>query len=137
MISLTSSGIIKDLLSSSLCLYDGIEVSLHIICCGAVKLAVESVVESLVSRYEQHFTKSRQLEEEHKMQEMEIAENGPILVRAEPVLKEAMQKYWDAHNNGCWHFLRTSRNIKSYEGTEGKTVSKLLKQKSSFPFQDL
>ena len=46
------------------------------------------------------------------MQEMEIAENGPILVRADPVLKKAMQKYWDAHNNGCWHFYALQGTLK-------------------------
>ena len=71
------------------------------------------------------------------MQEMEIAENGSIFVRADPVIKGAMTKYWDVHNNGRWHFLRTSDNIKTNEGTEGNTVGKLLKEKSKFPYEDI
>ena len=42
------------------------------------------------------------------------------------------KQYWDLHNNGRWHFLRTSDNIKTYEGTVGKTVIKLLKENPNF-----
>ena len=52
---------------------------MHSICCAAIKVSVESNVESLVSRYETHFDKSRQLFEEFAMEEMMIAENGPTL----------------------------------------------------------
>ena len=52
---------------------------MHSICCAAIKVSVESNVESLVSRYETHFDKSRQLSEESAMEEMMIAENGPTL----------------------------------------------------------
>ena len=56
-------------------LYNGVEVVMHSICCAAIKVSVESNVESLVSRYETHFDKSRQLSEESAMKEMMIAEN--------------------------------------------------------------
>ena len=118
-------------------LFDGLGLSLHVICICAVKLSVESVVEYLVSKYEQHFTKSRQLEEEHAMQEMEIAKNGHIFVRACPVINGAMAKHWDVHNNGRWHFWGTSDNVKTTEGTEGRKVSKLLREKSKFPYEDI
>ena len=39
--------------------------------CGAVKVSVESVVESLVSRYESHFDKNRTLDEKNAMDEMQ------------------------------------------------------------------
>ena len=55
-------------------MYSGIEISLHIVCTAAVKLSVESVEESLVSKYECHFDSARQLSEEHALQE----ENGPV-----------------------------------------------------------
>ena len=64
------------------------------ICVAAVKLSIESFVESLVSRYEAHFDKSRQFTEEHALEEMEISENAPKLVRAYKVLKSAMNYYW-------------------------------------------
>ena len=41
----------------------------------SVKMSVESVVETVISRYERHFNKSRNLDEEQAMDEMEISEN--------------------------------------------------------------
>ena len=102
---------------------------------ASVKLSVESVVESLVSRYETHFRKDRQLTEEHSMEEMMIAENGPTLARADCVLKRAMDAYWKSvFEDGKWHFTR--KCVNTYLGSHGKTVSRLLQEKSKFPFQD-
>ena len=42
-------------------LYSGIELTLQSIATSAVKISVESVVESLVSQYESHFDAKRQL----------------------------------------------------------------------------
>ena len=44
------------------------------ICAAAVKVSVESDVESLVSRYEKHLKVDRQLEEEAAEEEMEISD---------------------------------------------------------------
>ena len=66
--------------------------------CASVKVSVESVVESLVSRYETHFHKKRGLEEKNALDEMEIAENGPSEFRAEKLLLVAMDKYWKKTN---------------------------------------
>ena len=42
-----------------------------------------------------NFNKARQqLTEEDALEEMEISENGPKLVRADGVLKSAMNFYW-------------------------------------------
>ena len=65
---LSSRNIIKDFLNSSLKLFDGVELTIHIIRVAAVKISIESVVESLVSRYEAHFDKSRQFTEEHALE---------------------------------------------------------------------
>ena len=46
---------------------------------ASVKVSVESVVESLVSKYEKHFDSSRQPSEDHAVDEMIIYENGPLL----------------------------------------------------------
>ena len=59
---------------------------------AVVKISVESVVESLVSRYENHFDSGRQLNEDRALDEMEISENGPELVKADVVLTAAMNK---------------------------------------------
>ena len=55
-------------------------------------MSVESVVESLVSRYEHHFSSSRQPLEDHALNEMLIAENGPL--DADRILEKSMDKYW-------------------------------------------
>ena len=44
-----------------------------------VKQSVESVLESLVSRYENHFNQNRNLDEDHMNEEFAIAVNGPTL----------------------------------------------------------
>ena len=71
-------------------MFEDVEVVIHSICIAAIKVSVESVVESLVSRYENHFNSSRQMSEEHSLEEMVIAENGPLLQHADPILKRAM-----------------------------------------------
>ena len=86
---------IKDFLNSEYHLYERVELILHIISVAAVKISVESVVESLVSRYEIHFDKERQLKEENALNEMEIAENGPHFSKSDDLLKAAMNEYWE------------------------------------------
>ena len=49
---------------------------MHCLSTVAVKYSVESSVESLISRYETHFDRKRQLAEENAHQEMVIAEVG-------------------------------------------------------------
>ena len=83
---LDSKSIIKDLLCESK-LFTGIELTLHSITTAAVKTSVESVVESLVSRYESHFDAKRQLKEVHALDEMIITENGPNLVRSSEIFE--------------------------------------------------
>ena len=70
-------------------LYTDVEVIMQCICTAAEKVSVDSSVESLVSRFESHFGKDRQLSEENSLEEMLIAENGPILVHAEPIIKRS------------------------------------------------
>ena len=66
----------KDFLSSAKELYKGNELMMHCLSTVAVKYSVESSVESLISRYETHFDRKRQLTEENAHQEMVIAEVG-------------------------------------------------------------
>ena len=133
---------IIDLLNSQSKLFLGIELSVHIICVAAVKVSVESVVESLVSRFERHFDKCRQLDEENALMEMDVAENGPTLSRADGVLRIAMNKCWAEHNShgkGKCHFIRTSstNRLKDFDSEQGKSTARMMKEKSKFPFQDL
>ena len=69
-----SKQIIKDFLNTDAKLYKDVEITLQSICVAAVKISVESDVESLVSRYEKHLKVDRQMTEEHAEEEMEIAE---------------------------------------------------------------
>ena len=71
----SSMNIIEDFLNTDLKLCNGVEITIQGILCAALKLSVESVVETIVSRYEKHFEKGRQLTEENALCEMEIAEN--------------------------------------------------------------
>ena len=101
--------ILKDFMSSKHKLFEGIEITIQAMMCASVKVSVESVVESLVSRYETHFHKKRGLDEANAMDEMEIAENGPSEFRAEKLLMRAMNRYWKAETKtGQWHFTRQS-----------------------------
>ena len=70
-----SKTVIKDFLRDDKKLYRGNEIILHCFCVVAVKFSVESSVESLISRYECHFDKSRQLSQERSTQEMFLSEN--------------------------------------------------------------
>ena len=134
--NLDSISIIKTILETSN-LYRDVEIIVHCICTAAVKVSVESVVETLVSRYEQHFNKSRELDEDHSLEEMLVAENGPLLQHADALLEKAMTNYWNKHNDGKWHFIRRSEDIRSYTGGSSKVIGKMLDEKSKLPFLDI
>ena len=111
-----------------------VRVIVHVILTACVKISVESIVESLVSRYENHFTSSRQLTEEHALDEMIISENGPNLHEADSILERAMNRYWSENSqNGKWHFIRSGENIKNYLGGSSKVVGKMLSEPSKLP----
>ena len=59
----------------------------------SVKHSCESVLESFVSRYENHFDVRRNSNEETANQEFEIAVNGPNLANCDSVVSEAMDDY--------------------------------------------
>ena len=66
--------------------------------------------QSLISLYEVHFGPGRQLDQENAHMEMYTAENGPILVQADPLIKRALDKYWQDHNQrggGKWRMYHT------------------------------
>ena len=132
---LDSKKLIKLLLGKEgLC--DGIELTLQSVVTAAVKISVESVVESLVSRYETHFDKKRQLNEEYALEEMEIAENGRELVHADKILVSAMGKYWqEMSKDGVWHFCHKTSDIRTYTKSS-KVGEKFLKSKPKFTFMN-
>ena len=114
---LDSKSLLKTILAEPE-LYIGGELTLHSVCTTAAKVSVESVVESLVSRYEGHFDSKRQVKEDYALDEMEIAENGPNLPNADMILSSAMDK---------------TEDVRTYTGTS-KVVDRLMKIKPKFPF---
>ena len=118
-------------------MYKDVELIAHCICVASVKISVGSVVESLVSRYENHFTSSRQETEEHALEEMIIAENGPLLQHADPTLEKAMENYWKSgEKDGEWHFIRRSQNIRSYTGDSSAVGAHMFDNISKLPFME-
>ena len=86
-----SKELIREFLNTELKFYTGIEVTIQSICAAAIKISVESDVESLVSRYERHFKVDRQLDEKRADDEMVISENGPALQHADRIFSK---EYW-------------------------------------------
>ena len=150
--NIDSKETIKDFLSEDGGLYKGNEIILHCFCVVAVKFSVESSVESLISRYEVHFNKRRQLKTENAAQEIYISENGPLLVRnffsyfdlqlmnlycqvhADKLLKRALDKFFIAESNSAnWHFYHSDLT-RFYESDHSKTVKRLQAQRSRLSF---
>ena len=63
---LSSMTIFNDFLDLTKKLFVGAEIVMQVIICASVKISVERVVESLVSRYEGHFNKNRHLDEKQR-----------------------------------------------------------------------
>ena len=66
-------------------LYIDIEMVMHAICVAAASMSIESVIESMVSVYENRNNKFRPISEENAELEMIIAINGPDLASLKPV----------------------------------------------------
>ena len=129
-----SKDLIKDLINSDLKVFKGVELTMHIICASAVKVSVESDVESLVSRYEKHFKIDRQLDEHRAEDEMEIAENGPLLVHADKILKKAMDKYWK--ETGTETGLKGESKSSATLFKQSKVVDRFKMEKSKLTYMD-
>ena len=65
---------------------------------------------------------------------MEIAENGPLLIHADNLLKNAMDKYWShCTKDGKWHFIRkTSKGL----NMNSDVIIRLKKQRSKLSFME-
>ena len=70
--NIDSKTVIKDFMRSDDKLYLGNEVIIHCLLALAVKYSMESSVETLISRYEVHFDKSRQLEVGEEKAQLEM-----------------------------------------------------------------
>ena len=85
--------------------YEGIEMVLHAVAVASVKSSCESILESFVSQYENHFDERRNVDEQTATEEFEISVNGPSLSHADSVITVAMDL---CLNGKPWHFIRKS-----------------------------
>ena len=91
---------------------------------ACIKLSVESVVESVISVYNKHNSKVRNIDETTANDEMFISVNGPEIREADDILKEALDEHFKNSKVG-WHFT-TNTLFK----TAGPTVCKILNKKN-------
>ena len=126
--------IIKKFFNPADRLFEGIEMVIQAMATSAVKHSCESVLESLVSKFENHFDLCRNMGEDSAADEFEIAVNGPSLAHSDSVVKEAMQLYWKGNP---WHFFKTSVVEKLGEGGDKSCVLKrLYNTKNHLPIMD-
>ena len=121
-----SKELIKQFYDPAKELFKDIEMVMQAIAVCAVKLSCESVLESFVSRYENHFDSRRNAEEDATNEEFEVAVNGPNLANCGSVVKEAMDHYWGS-KGGSWHFYRSSvaERLKVYKG-DSEVINRLV-----------
>ena len=74
--------------------FNNIRLVVHGILAARVKVSAEGVMESIVSRYGNHFESSRQPDDENALQEMKISEPPFPLPVAPPVTPCRGDKYW-------------------------------------------
>ena len=77
-----------------------------------MKHSFESVLESFVSRYENHVDARRTTNDDTPNEEFNFVVNGPSLACYENLITEAMDLYWRSKSKdglGDWHFFRTGK----------------------------
>ena len=133
---LDSKELIKLFLRSDKELYTGIEMIIHSICVSAVKISVESVIESLTSKFEIHFNKFRNVNEDTAYNEMMVSVNGPSPAQCDKVVMAAMKQYLKGQHG--IRFVRRSNDISLFDtlgvSNNSKVVNRILQKKSRLPF---
>lgn len=102
-------------------------------CVAAIKMSVESIIESHVSVYELMFPKHRTVSEIKANNSMMIKLNGPNLAHCITIVKNSLDKYFKSHND-C-HFTVKSQDIKS-SFQVSKVIDKKQCEISKLPFMD-
>eukprot|EP00112_Aurelia_sp_Birch-Aquarium-sp1_P018891 Seg4584.3 transcript_id=Seg4584.3/GoldUCD/mRNA.D3Y31 product="hypothetical protein" protein_id=Seg4584.3/GoldUCD/D3Y31 len=104
---------------------------------AAVKQSCESILESMVSRYENHFSSDRNMAQDNINDEFFVAANGPSLGHCDKVVEEAMDRYWRLKQQPGWHFYRTTvlEQLKDFDG-DSKVLHKLMNTASHFKFME-
>ena len=75
-------------------LYKGIELIMQACAVGAIKISVESVAESMISKYNIHNSNIRPIGEDTDVHEMIIDYNGPEIGEADDVLVKTLQLHF-------------------------------------------
>ena len=114
-------------------LYEGIEIIMHTIAAASVAISCESIVQSVVSIYENRQNKFRTITDDRANFEMQIGVNGPNLSQADILLENTLDKYFPEHKKGKWHFTMDSTKI-AY--VISKTVDSLKNKPSKLSFMD-
>ena len=65
-------------------------------------------------------------------EEMEISENGLLLIHADKLLLAAMNKYWKKNGDGEWHFVRRDNMFK-----QSQLLNRLKNQISKLAFMEI
>jgi hypothetical protein len=128
-----SKEILKKFFSTKEKLYRDIEMVMHAMSCMMVVQSCESVLESLVSQYENHFDDRRNVDEETANEEFNISVNGPCLAHSDVVLKEAMDNYW---GKSPWHFVRSTRLEHMIPLSDSTVLKRLTNTHSKLPVME-
>ena len=84
---------IKQFFNPSDNLFNGIEMVMQAIAVSSVKQSCESVLESMVSKYENYFSFNRNMSEDKVNDEFFVAVNGPSLGHCDSVIEKSMKSY--------------------------------------------
>lgn len=98
-----------------------------------MKISVESVIESLTSKFEIHFNKFRNVKEETAFNEMMVSVNGPLPSKSDQVVMAAMKRHFKGQNG--IRFVRRCDDIRLFD-TPGvsKVINRMLRENSRLPF---
>ena len=97
------------------------------ICVGCIKLSVESVAESMISKYNIHNNELRCISEETAQLEMFVACNGPEMGESDKLSSEALSEHFMPKG---WHFVTNN----AFHANDGKSFGRIFKRKSCLPF---
>ena len=89
-----SKELIKRFLKTDLFLYKDIEIIMAATVVGCIKLGLDSLAESMISKYNIHFSHIRPITDVSVHNEMIIDFNGPSVNKADNVFSEAVSYYF-------------------------------------------
>ena len=100
----------KDLIRRFLCtdleLFKGIEMVMAATVVGCIKFGLESVAESMISKYNLHSSDIRPISDDALHSEMIVNCNGPSINEVDNILSEAASYYFSKQkSNQGWSFV--------------------------------